>query len=162
MFRLRVSWDEGRASTCFDVYVDGQFWKATQIPADTQTEIDCFSDVPCGFRDVSIYLPLRHEVRIDAWAVDHDAVCERPTTFTEPPPILLYGSSIAQGVGAFRAGMSYIAILSRVMVVDHVNMRSGGAGKAVAEIVTRASGSLRRVRRSLPPYRPCHPDSCQR
>ena len=52
---------------------------------------------------------------------------------------MVYGSSIAHGVGASRSGMSYVAILGRSLNLDVVNLAFSGAGKAEPEVVELVS-----------------------
>jgi GDSL-like lipase/acylhydrolase family protein len=130
--RLRVRCISEQAAPGLDIHVDGRFW-GTAVSADG--DVACFAGASREPKEISVYLPLRHELQVVAYAVDADAECEKPEAFARAHPFVLYGSSVAQGIGASRPGMSYASILSRSMSVDHVNLGFGGAGKAEPEVV---------------------------
>lgn len=115
------------------LYVDGSFWHTAPVTATDHTEVCCFDD--CGRRErrIDLYLPHRHEVEVAGVGLDPGASLESvPST---RPPIVLYGSSVAQGAGASRPGMGYGSILARMLDMDLVNLGFGGAGKAEPEVV---------------------------
>jgi hypothetical protein len=123
-----------------DVYVDGTFWRAVDVSDPSETEICCFDDRESRRREITLYLPSRQEVRIAAVGVDRDADLFAPKDYSQAAPVVLYGSSIAQGAHAARSGMGYGAHLGRSMNLDVVNLGFGGAGKAeqeVGELVSR-------------------------
>lgn len=120
----------------FDVYVDGRFWHTAPVPRDSEGEVVCFTDAGHAPKEITIYLPLRYELQIERWGIDSDAVCGKPAPFINKLPFVLYGSSVAQGIGTARPGMSYAAILGRAMQIDYVNLGFGGAGRAEAEVVS--------------------------
>ena len=130
--RLRMECMTEGGAPELDVYVDGRFWGTT--PVSTEGEVICFAGADRGWKDVVIYLPLRCELRINAYGVDADAGCEKSEAFSGTP-FVLYGSSVAQGIGSARPGMSYASILGRSMDIDLVNLGFGGAGKAEPEVV---------------------------
>jgi hypothetical protein len=49
--------------------------------------------------------------------------------------IVFYGSSVCQGTGSAKPGMSYEAILCRNLNYDFINLGFGGAGKAEPAVV---------------------------
>jgi len=118
-----------------DLYVEGSFWRSLVVTNAEESELICYADAPRQFRDVTIYLPMRQEIQITALGVDADADIGSPKPFASDLPLLLYGSSIAQGIGSSRPGMSYAAILSRCLNLDFVDLGFGGAGKAEPEVV---------------------------
>ena len=133
--RLRVRSTPERPATGLDVYVDGRFWRTAPVPQGSEGEVVCFAGASREPKEIAVYLPLRHELQIAAYGLDSDAQCEKPESFIREHPVVLYGSSIAQGAGAARPGMSYAAILGRSINTDHVNLGFGGAGKAEAEVI---------------------------
>jgi len=133
--RVRVRCAAGRPTTGLDVYIDGRFWGTAPVPEVAGGEVACFSGARRAPKEIAVYLPLRHELQIAAYGVDSDAECWAPKSFARERPLVLYGSSVAQGVGAARPGMSYAAILGRSMDTDHVNLGFGGAGRAESEVV---------------------------
>jgi len=135
--RFKVRHTAEVVPTGFDVYVDGQFWRTANVSVDTEVDVVCFTGANRTPKEISIYLPLRHELQIVEWGIDREAKCERPASFEVEKPLVLYGSSIAQGIGAARPGMSYSAILGRAMNIDPINLGLGGAGRAEEEVVAR-------------------------
>ena len=133
--RLRVRCAPEHPRAGLDVYVDDLFLRTAPLPEDAEGEVVCFTDAVREPREIVVYLPLRHELQIVAIGIDGNAESGKPRPFSRRRPIVLYGSSIAQGVGAARTGMSYAAILGRSMDTDHVNLGFGGAGKAEPEVV---------------------------
>jgi len=118
-----------------DVYVDGEYWSSIVSSDDTEAEQVFFCGAEPRDREITIYLPLHQTISLHAVGVDREATTGPPRQFAQQAPLVLYGSSIAQGVGAGRPGMSYQAILSRSMDLDFVNLGFGGAGKAEPEVV---------------------------
>ena len=133
--RVRVRGTPERPATGLDVYIDGRFRSTARVPDGVEVEVVCLAGASREPREIAVYLPLRAELQIAAYGVDSDAKCERAQPFSRRHPIVLYGSSVAQGIGAARPAMGYAAILGRAMDVDHVNLGFGGAGKAEAEVV---------------------------
>jgi hypothetical protein len=118
-----------------DVYVNGLFWKTARTDGQGVGEAVCFDAADRTVKDICIYLPLRREIQGIKVGLEAHARLERPTPFSHPAPLVVYGSSVAQGVGASRPGMSYAAVLARAMKLDFVNLAFGGAGKAEPEVV---------------------------
>ena len=136
---LRVSASPATAGTGLGVYVEGTFWRTMSTAAPEGTQVECFADLDREVRDVTIYLPYRQQIRIAAVGVDRDAELRQPPRFARDLPLVLYGSSVAQGASASRPGMSYAAILARSLNLDFVNLGFGGAGKAEPEVVELVS-----------------------
>lgn len=136
-FRMRCTPE--CAATGLDVYIDGRFWGTVPVPKGAESEVVCFAGAGREPKEITVYLPLYHELQIElqiaAYGIDRNAGCGKPEPFARERPLVLYGSSIAQGASAARPGMSYAAILGRSMNTDHVNLGFGGAGKAEAEVV---------------------------
>jgi lysophospholipase L1-like esterase len=92
-------------------------------------------------REITLYLSLYKPVKVLAIGVDKEAQIQPAKPFALPKPIVFYGTSITQGGCASRSGMSYQAILGRMLNVDFVNLGFSGNGlgepemaRAVAEI----------------------------
>ena len=132
--RLRVLYASARPAPELDVYVDDRFWGTVSVPRDAEDGVVCFTGARREPKEVTVYLPLRHELQIAAFGIDGNAECGEPERFAREHPFVLYGSSVAQGIGAARPGMGYASILSRLMNTDHINLGFGGAGKAEAEV----------------------------
>ncbi len=136
---VRIRFTSGRFNMGMDVYVDGQFWGTTPVPKDGESDVVCFAGAERVMKEVAVYLPLRNEIQILAYGIDSDAKCEMPGSHIKKRPIVLYGSSVAQGIGVARPGMSYSSILSRSLHTDCVNLGFGGAGKAEENVVSLVS-----------------------
>jgi hypothetical protein len=135
---LRLRLISGAASG-LDLYVDGAFWRTLPVPVPVpgsghaEVDVECYSGAARQMRRIEIYLPLRHELQIEAWAIDEGAqIAPDPAHDT---PLVLYGSSVAQGIGAARPGLSYAARLGRLLDRTLVNLGFGGAGKAEPDVV---------------------------
>ena len=133
--------------TGVDVYVDGACISTATADADFKPgkckehiSFD-FSDRPRVEREITIYLPLYKPVKIHGIGVDPGAQVGRARDFACAKPVVFYGTSITQGGAASRPGMSYPAILGRMLDIDFVNLGFSGNGlgepevaRAVAEI----------------------------
>jgi len=123
-----------------DLYVDRVYWNSVLVDEVGETERMFFCGANRCEKDITIYLPLFQEMRILAIGVDHDADVHLPAPFSKDAPLVVYGSSVAQGAGACRPGMSYAAILARHLNIDFVNLGFGGAGRAETDVVTLVAG----------------------
>jgi hypothetical protein len=85
-------------------------------------------------RDITLYLPLYMPVKVLGIGVDKDAKIGRAKPFALPKPVVFYGTSITQGGCASRPGMSYQAILGRMLDIDFVNLGFSGNGKGEPEV----------------------------
>jgi lysophospholipase L1-like esterase len=117
-----------------DCYVDGQNWRSV-LPTDELKDLTFFEDAGNESKEITIYLPITQQIRIEAIGIDKNAGIETPPPFSLAKPVVFYGSSICQGIGASRPAMTYEAILSRKLNLDYVNLGFAGAGKAEPEVV---------------------------
>ncbi|MDP7253376.1 MAG: SGNH/GDSL hydrolase family protein [Planctomycetota bacterium] len=131
--------ESGDSRLAVDIYVDGNFLKSVSVNTCEESEILCFENCPRQFRDITLYLPYRHEISIAGIGVDQDASFRTPAAFSKELPFVLYGSSVAQGATAARSAMAYASILGRLLNLDFVNLGFGGAGKAEPEVVKLVS-----------------------
>jgi lysophospholipase L1-like esterase len=133
--------------TGVDVYADGVYIstaiadKAARASNVLEHVSFDFVDKPRTEREITLYLPLYKPVKVCGIGVDKDAKVSLPKPFALPKPVVFYGTSITQGGCASRPGMSYPAILGRMLNVDFVNLGFSGNGlgepevaRAVAEI----------------------------
>ncbi len=120
-----------------DVYINGRFYKSAVVEnPGVETELVLFSGLDRKEKEIVVYLPHHQELLITAVGVDKDTVFHTPVpSFRKSSPIVFYGSSVSQGTGASRPGMTYEAILARELGVDFVNLGFGGAGKAEKDVV---------------------------
>jgi lysophospholipase L1-like esterase len=83
---------------------------------------------------VTLYLPLYKPVKVIGVGVEEGAKLMPARPFAVPRPVVFYGTSITQGGCASRSGMSYQAILGRLLNLDHVNLGFSGNGKGEPEM----------------------------
>ena len=97
------------------------------------------SDKPRAWREATLYLALYKPVKVLAVGVDSEARFEKPAQFFVSRPVVFYGTSITQGGCASRPGMSYQAILGRMLNIDFVNLGFSGNGKGEPEMAEAVS-----------------------
>ena len=135
--------------TGVDLYADGTYF-ATAIadkdakPGKTYEKV-YFKGMPAVERDITIYMPLYKPAKILSVGVNSQAHLRAPKPYSLPRPVVFYGTSITQGGCASRSGMSYQAILGRMLNIDFVNLGFSGNGmgepemaRAVADIEAAA------------------------
>jgi hypothetical protein len=121
----------------FDVYVNGSFFKSVFAEEPkVEAELVLFKDLDRKEKEIVIYLPYHQGVVIKAIGVDEDTEFSTPGhQYAKPLPVVFYGSSVCQGNGALKPGMTYPAKLCRDLNLDFVSLGFGGAGKAEANVV---------------------------
>jgi hypothetical protein len=121
----------------FDVYVNGSFLRSAVVEEpDVEVELVLFKDLEKKEKEIVIYLPYHQSVLIKAVGVDEDARFSTPDhKYAKPLPVVFYGSSVCQGSGGLKPGMSYEAIVCRKLNLDFINLGFGGAGKAEDNVV---------------------------
>ena len=124
--------------TGVDLYADG-IYRGTAIDAGdakpgTMQEHTYYKDQPRVDREITLYLPLYISVKVLGIGLDPEAHVESAKPFALDKPVVFYGTSITQGGCASRSGMSYQAILGRMLNVDFVNLGFSGNGKGEPEL----------------------------
>ena len=122
-----------------DVYLDGLYAcsfapaavSEPQAGADEEMHVE---GLESDSREISIYLPNYSSVEIVAVGLADDADISDPEPYAAALPVVYYGSSITQGGCASRPGMSYQAILGRLLAVDFVNLGFSGNGMGEPEL----------------------------
>jgi hypothetical protein len=126
--------------TGVDLYLDGAYWSTMVADKDSKTghvaekvvfQVD---KALRQEREVTLYLPLYKPVKVAGIGVEKDARLARPRPLALAKPVVYYGTSITQGGCASRAGMSYQAILGRMLDTDFVNLGFSGNGKGEPEV----------------------------
>jgi lysophospholipase L1-like esterase len=126
--------------TGVDVYLDGIYRGTAIAKKDSKTGEPVehvYFDLgsrPRVERAVTLYLPLYKAAKLLAIGVDKPAQIRRAAPYALPRPVVFYGTSITQGGCASRPGMSYQAILSRMLNLDIVNLGFSGNGKGEPEV----------------------------
>jgi lysophospholipase L1-like esterase len=131
--------------TGVDLYADGVY-RGTAIDhreakPDKTIEYTYFKDQPRIDREITLYLPLYMPVKVLAIGLDAEAHLQPAKPFAVSGPVVFYGTSITQGGCASRPGMSYQAILGRMLNLDFVNLGFSGNGKGEPELA-RAVASI--------------------
>jgi lysophospholipase L1-like esterase len=131
--------------TGVDLYIEGVY-RGTAIasrdaaPGKTE-EHTYFEKQPRAEREITLYLPLYMPVKVLAIGVDPEAQLRPPSPLRIAKPLVFYGTSITQGGCASRSGMSYQAILGRLLDADFVNLGFSGNGLGEPELA-RAVASI--------------------
>lgn len=126
--------------TGVDLYLDGVYRGTAIATPEAKTGVPLehtyfdFEDRPRVEREVTLYLPLYMPVKVLGIGVDGKADFSVPRPFALPKPVVFYGTSITQGGCASRSGLSYQAILGRMLNLDFVNLGFSGNGKGEPEV----------------------------
>jgi hypothetical protein len=131
--------------TGVDAYVDGDYLVTAVADKEAkpkkvyETALFDFSKQPRMERDITLYLPLYKPVKVLGIGVDPGAKAAAPKPFALSKPVVFYGTSITQGGCASRPGMSYEAILARMLNIDFVNLGFSGNGLGEPEVAQAAA-----------------------
>jgi lysophospholipase L1-like esterase len=131
--------------TGVDLYADGVYRGTATADRDAKpgktSEYTYFKDQPRIDREITLYLPLYMPVKVLGIGLDAEAHVQPAKPFAVSEPVVFYGTSITQGGCASRPGMSYQAILGRMLNLDFVNLGFSGNGKGEPELA-RAVASI--------------------
>ena len=129
--------------TGVDLYSDGAYRGTAIADKDAQPgkvyEHVYFGASPRAWREVTLYLSLYKPVKVISVGIDSEARLEKARSFAIASPVVYYGTSITQGGCASRPGMSYQAILGRMLNIDFVNLGFSGNGKGEPEVAEAVS-----------------------
>jgi len=117
-----------------DVYVNAKYWNCIAPAEPGEMEGLCFEKAPPEMRDITIYLPLLTEAAVLEIGIDDDARIEPPRPFAIDKPLVFYGTSIVHGGAAARSGLTYPAILCRMLNLDFINLGFSGNGRCEPEM----------------------------
>ena len=124
--------------TGVDLYADGVYRGTATADRDAKpgktSEYTYFKDQPRIDREITLYLPLYMPVKVLGIGLDAEAHVQPAKPFAVSEPVVFYGTSITQGGCASRPGMSYQAILGRMLNLDFVNLGFSGSGKGEPEL----------------------------
>jgi lysophospholipase L1-like esterase len=131
--------------TGVDLYADGVYRGTATADRDAKpgktSEYTYFKDQPRIDREITLYLPLYMPVKVLGIGLDGEAHVQPAKPYAVSGPVVFYGTSITQGGCASRPGMSYQAILGRMLNLDFVNLGFSGNGMGEPE-VARAVASI--------------------
>lgn len=117
-----------------DVYVDEDYWRTVYPTDSADVEQVVFEGLAGEWREICLYLPLYGALEVQAIGLNEGAAVETPEPYAVDTPVVYYGSSITQGGCATHSGMSYQAILGRMLNLDHVNLGFSGNGLGEPEV----------------------------
>ncbi len=124
--------------TGVDLYVDGVYRETAIADAEAKPgkvyTHSYYSGRPRAEREITLYLPLYMGVKVLGIGLDKDARLLPAKPFAVAKPVVFYGTSITQGGCASRSGMSYQAILGRLLNIDFVNLGFSGNGRGEPEM----------------------------
>jgi lysophospholipase L1-like esterase len=127
-----------------DLYADGVYRGTAIASADSgpgkTIEYTYFQAQARVDREITLYLPLYISVKVLGIGLDADAHIHPPKPFAVGAPLVFYGTSITQGGCASRPGMSYQAILGRMLNLDFVNLGFSGNGIGEPELAHAVAG----------------------
>ena len=133
---IRVQALHEHGKNCFfDAFANGEYAGSVSVEGTQRVDLVLFEHKEHAWKDVTIYLPHNHEVRVFAVGLDSEAELRAPPAFALSRPIVCYGSSVLQGTGAAHPARTYPAATARRLNLDFVNLGFGGAGKGEVEVV---------------------------
>lgn len=130
----------------FDVYLaeDGKevYYGSVKPPVD----------VECGYegilymnsrkmKAITLYMPLYNDVCQLEIGLEEGCVLKKyQQEYRNRTPVLYYGSSITQGAGASRCGLTYAAMISRKYNLDFLNLAMSGSALAEDAMIEYMKG----------------------
>lgn len=88
--------------------------------------------------DYTLFLPLYNSVKWLSVSVPEESML-KPLPVRKVAPIVVYGTSIAQGACASRPGMAWTNILSRQLETPVINLAFSGNGRLEQEVLDRVA-----------------------
>ena len=92
--------------------------------------------------EFQLNFPLYSGIGSLAVGLDEGAVLETPAPWSNPAPVVIYGSSITQGGCASRPGSAFPAMLSRMLDRPFLNFGFSGSGKGEPEVIAAIAAVL--------------------
>ena len=119
-------------SAGFDVYSDGAY--ACSLTAEWKRDGDiycyCAARALSASGEITVNMPLYNDVaEMFIGVARGSTLLPSRRKYAHTHPVVYYGSSITQGGCASRPGMSYQAILSRRLNIDHINLGFSGSAR---------------------------------
>jgi len=160
-------------------YQDGSWqYVNSAIGSQKVNERLLISNMTPGYKDFMLYFPIYDEVVKMEIGIEDSSEILAPSKelIATGDPILFYGTSITQGEGASRPGMTYTSIISRDLNVECINFGFSGngmfeesVGRIICEVPARLivldctpNSSPDTIRKNalnlITQLRVCHPD----
>ena len=118
----------------FDMYIKRDektiFKGAFRPPVDMKDGFESLIEMPDGKWTVEINMPAYGCVNALWIGFQKGCAVEKAEPYRIPLPVVYYGSSITQGGCASRPGNGYVAMITRMLDCDHINLGFSGSGKA--------------------------------
>lgn len=127
MYHMPASGQSG-----FDCYLGTppRYYRTTAFnPSDVEYFTQFYSLPAAEMRAVTLNFPLYQGVDSVEVAVNEGAQLLPPPPFSDPRPIVCYGTSITHGGCACRPGMAYTNLLSRWLDREVINLGFSGSGR---------------------------------
>ena len=126
----------------FDLYVgfgnDAVFAGSTKFPVEKDAyTCEVFTVSERKMREFTVYFPLYTEVRQLEIGLAPDAKIQPPEPWSDPRPVVIYGTSITQGGCVSRPGMAYPNILGRLLQRPVYNFGFSGNGRGEPEVAEK-------------------------
>ncbi len=122
-------------SNGFDLYIGQVFYSTARGQINEETFVYEFPELESSsVREFTLNFPLYNGVEELSIALEQGASLAAPAPFVDDRPIIVYGTSIAQGGCAARPGMCYTNILSRKLNRPFINLAFSGSGKGEPEV----------------------------
>jgi len=125
----------------FDLYVDNRYERTFRPDyniIDTLDRINTYDG--SGMHEITIHFPLYSEVKALYIGLDENATVCEAKPYRNEKPIVYYGSSITQGGCASTPGMAYQNIVTRRLMLDHVNLGFSGNAKGEDTMIEYLAG----------------------
>lgn len=127
----------------FDLYAGEPgkptFCGVSRLAARTPDYTHEFGFPENAMREITLNFPLYNGVKKLFLGLDANAALAPPAPFVNDRPLVVYGTSIAQGGCASRPGMCYSNILSRKLNRPFINLGFSGNGKGEPEVAEHLS-----------------------
>jgi len=134
-------------SMAINMYVDGEFGGVFRLP-DGFSE-DHFEGIQQlknpGKHVITLFMPTHSQIETLLIGVSKGASILPAPDYKYERPVVFYGSSITQGTGCSRSGMTYPAQISRMLDMNFLNLGFGGLAKgepAMAEYISGLDMSI--------------------
>ena len=127
----------------YDLYADDDYYGSFRpAPNPTADSFEASVSIEGDRTDrvITINMPLYGPVRELLIGLEADATLMPAPDYKLECPVVYYGSSITQGGCASRPGMSYQAIISRRLGVNHVNLGFSGNARGEDAIADYIAG----------------------
>ena len=128
------------AETGFDIYIrknDKEVFSGVIYPElrNIPDGYDGIVYLPEGEKEITLNFPIYSRVESLYIGLDCTSSLTRRTDYKYENPILYYGSSITQGAYASRPGMTYEAMISRMLDANYIALGFGGSAKGEDAII---------------------------